>query len=129
MYPSTKYLTLSMSVLKVAVSTDDSKTTPEYRNTLGFSLDTGHLSRSGVDPVATVKLLKGRILSVHLKDVKEAKKESTDLLYGQGISHIAGVLAELKAQGFSGHAAVEYENITDHLLDDVKFCINFIRAH
>jgi sugar phosphate isomerase/epimerase len=110
---------------------------PEYLITLmekrdprmGFSLDTGHLSRSGVDPVATVKLLKGRILSVHLKDVKEAKKESTDLLYGQGISHIAGVLAELKAQGFSGHAAVEYENITDYLLDDVKFCINFIRAH
>lgn len=96
---------------------------------MGFSLDTGHLSRSGVDPVSTVKLLKSRILSVHLKDVKEAKKESIDLPYGQGISNIAGVLAELKSQGFRGHVAVEYENITDRLLDDVKFCIGFIRNH
>jgi sugar phosphate isomerase/epimerase len=96
---------------------------------MGFSLDTGHLSRSGIDPVATVKLLKSRILSVHLKDVKEAKKESIDLPSGQGISNIAGVLAELKKQGFRGHVAVEYENITDHLLDDVRVCINFIRTH
>ncbi len=96
---------------------------------MGFSVDTGHLSRSGVDPVETFKLFKGRALSVHLKDVKEAKKESIDLPYGQGISNIAGVLAELKRQGFHGHAVVEYENITDHLLADVKFCLEFIRAH
>ncbi len=96
---------------------------------MGFSLDTGHLGRSGVDAVAAVKLFKGRILSVHLKDVKESQKDSIDLLYGQGICNIAGVLKELKSQGFRGHVAVEYENITDHLIDDVKFCINFIRTH
>ena len=96
---------------------------------MGFSVDTGHLSRSGVDTVETFKLFKGRALSVHLKDVKEAKKESIDLPYGQGISNISGVLAELKKQGFHGHVVVEYENITDHLLDDVKFCLAFIRSH
>lgn len=118
--------------------------TPEYRNwdpvyllslmekrdpRMGFSLDTGHLGRSGVDTVAAAKLFKGRILAVHLKDVKESKKDSIDLPYGQGISNIAGVLKELKSQGFRGHVAVEYENITDHLLDDVKFCISYIRSH
>jgi len=96
---------------------------------MGFSLDTGHISRSGLDTVATVKLLKGRILSVHLKDVKEATRESIDVPYGQGIGNIAGILAELKKQGFKGHVAVEYENITDHVMDDVKFCIHFIRSH
>jgi len=96
---------------------------------MGFSVDTGHLSRSGVDTVGTVKLFGKRVLSVHLKDVKEAKKESGDLPYGQGIGNIAGILAQLRSQGFRGHVAVEYENITDHLLDDVKFCINFIRSH
>ncbi len=96
---------------------------------MGFSVDTGHLGRSGVDTVEAVKLFKARVLSVHLKDVKEAKKESIDLPYGQGICNIAGTLAELKRQGFRGHVAVEYENITDHLLDDVKFCLAFIRSH
>lgn len=96
---------------------------------MGFSLDTGHISRSGLDAVETVKQLGARVLSVHLKDVKEPKKESIDVPYGQGIGNIAGVLAELKKQGFKGHAVVEYENITDHVLDDVKFCLNFIRSH
>ncbi len=115
---------------------------PEYRNwepayllslmekrdpRMGFSLDTGHLSRSGVDPVGTVRLFKGRILSVHLKDVTEATQKSGDVPYGQGIGNIAGVIAELKTQGFRGHIAVEYEHTTDHLLDDVKHCIGFIR--
>ena len=117
---------------------------PEYRNwdpaflvalmenrdpRMGFSLDTGHISRSGLDPVATVRLYGKRLNSVHLKDVKEASKESTDLPYGEGISNIAGILAELKKQKFGGHVAVEYENITDRLIDDVKHCINFIQDH
>jgi len=96
---------------------------------MGFSLDTGHISRSGLDAVAAVRLLKGRILSVHLKDVKEAARESIDVPYGQGIGNIAGILTELKKQGFKGHVAVEYENITDHVMDDVTFCIGFIRSH
>lgn len=95
---------------------------------MGFSVDTGHLSRSGLNAVDTVKQFKGRVLSVHLKDVKEAKPDSGDLPYGQGIGNVAGVLAELKRQGFRGHVAVEYEHTTDHLLDDVKHCLGFMRS-
>lgn len=115
---------------------------PEYRNwdpayllalmetrdpRMGFSVDTGHLSRSGVDPVETLKLFKDRILSVHLKDVTEAKPDSGDVPYGQGIGNIAGVLDELKRQGFRGHVAVEYEHTTDRLIDDMKHCIGFVK--
>ena len=96
---------------------------------MGFSLDTGHISRSGLEPVEAVKLFKGRILSVHLKDVKEPTKASIDLPYGQGIGKMADVLAELRKQGFKGHIVVEYENITDRLLDEVKQNLAFIRAH
>lgn len=96
---------------------------------MGFSLDTGHVSRSGLDAVEAVRLLGPRVLSVHLKDVKEPKKESIDVPYGQGIGNIAGVLAELKKQGFKGHAVVEYENITDHVGADITFCLDFIRSH
>ena len=96
---------------------------------MGFSVDTGHLARSGVDTVETLKLFKKRALSVHLKDVTEAKPEAGEVPYGQGISNIADILAELKRQNFRGHIGVEYENTTDHLLDDVKHCIRFMRSH
>lgn len=96
---------------------------------VGLSVDTGHLTRSGVDAVEAVRRFKGRVLSVHLKDVKEAKPDSGDLPYGQGIGDIASVLAELQRQGFRGHVAVEYEDTTDHLLDDVKHCLGFMRSH
>ena len=117
---------------------------PEYRNwepayllslmdkrdpRMGFSVDTGHFTRSGVDPVETIKLFQSRVLSVHLKDIKEAKSDSFDVPYGQGIGNIAGILAELKRQEFRGHVNVEYEHTTDQLLDDVKHCLNFIRTH
>ncbi|MBM3888093.1 MAG: sugar phosphate isomerase/epimerase [Verrucomicrobia bacterium] len=96
---------------------------------MGFSVDTGHLARSGVDSVETLKLFGKRSLSVHLKDVKEAKPESGDLPYGEGIANIAGILAELKRQNFRGHIGVEYEHQSDRLLDDVKHCIRFMRSH
>jgi sugar phosphate isomerase/epimerase len=96
---------------------------------MGFSLDTGHISRSGLDPVAAVRLYGKRTLSVHLKDVKEPVKESIDVPYGQGVGNMAGVLAELRQQGFSGHVAVEYENVTERLLEEVAECLRFIRRH
>ena len=95
---------------------------------MGFSVDTGHLTRSGLDATEAIRLFKRRVLSVHLKDGKEAKPDSADLPYGQGIGDIAGELVELRRQGFRGHVAVEYEDVTDHLMDDVKHCLEFMRS-
>lgn len=95
---------------------------------MGFSVDTGHLARSGVDSVEAIKLFGDRALSVHLKDVKEAKRESGDLRYGEGIANIDGILAELKRRQFRGHVAVEYEHTSDQLMDDVKFCLDYMRS-
>lgn len=94
---------------------------------MGFSVDTGHLARSGVDSVQAIKLFGDRVHSVHLKDVKEAKRESGDLRYGDGIANIEGILSELKRSGFRGHVAVEYEHTTDQLMDDVRFCLDYMR--
>jgi len=114
---------------------------PEYRNwdpshvwslmknrdrRIGACVDTGHLARSDLKPVDAIKTLGHRVLSVHLKDPKDSGAEAPDQPFGQGVADIKGVLAELKRMGFKGHIAVEYENATDHLLDDVKQCIEFI---
>ena len=116
---------------------------PEYRNwepayvlslvknrdrRIGACVDTGHVVRSGIKPVDAIKTLGSRVLSLHLKDPKDWTPEAADQPYGQGVADIKGVLAELKRIGFKGHLAVEYENTTDHLLADVKQCIEFVRV-
>jgi len=96
---------------------------------MGFSVDTGHIIRSGMDPVAYLKTVKGRVHSVHLKDVKEAKCGSPDLPYGQGVGNIPAVLEELKKQGFKGHVGVEFDTVSPQVEQDVKQCVDFISRH
>ena len=96
---------------------------------MGFSVDTGHIYRSGMDPVAYLQAVKGRVNSVHLKDVKEAKYGSPDLVYGQGIGNIPAVLDELKRQGFKGHVGVEFDAVSPQVDADVKACLDIIRKH
>lgn len=95
---------------------------------IGACVDTGHLVRSGIKPADAIKTLGDRVLSVHLKDPKDWSPEAADQPYGQGVADIKSVLAELKRVGFKGHLAVEYENTSDHLLDDVKRCIEFVHV-
>jgi len=95
---------------------------------MGVSLDTGHLGRSGLDAVEATRLLKGRILSVHLKDAKEAQSHAEDVPLGLGVSKVRGVLAELKKQGYTGEVGIEYERESAQLMQEVKQCLDLIRA-
>ncbi len=96
---------------------------------MGFSVDTGHIYRSGMDPVAYLQAVKGRVHSVHLKDVKEVKYGSPDLVYGQGVGNIPAVLDELKKQGFKGHVGVEFDVVSPQIDQDVKQCLGLILKH
>lgn len=96
---------------------------------MGFSVDTGHIYRSSMDPVEYLKKVEGRVLSVHLKDVKEAKYGSPDLVYGRGVGNIPAILQELKRQGFSGHVGIEFDDASAQVEQDVKECLEFIRKH
>ena len=94
---------------------------------IGACCDTGHWVRSGLDVVACLKKMEGRITSMHLKDVAEwAKPKSRDVPLGTGKANYAAVLAELKRQGFQGIAAIEYEHDSPELMDDVAQCVAFV---
>ena len=95
---------------------------------IGAAADTGHWVTSGLVPLDSLKILKGRIISVHLKERPVMGKQMPDCVYGTGISDIAGILAELKAQGFQGNISVEYENKWDDNVGDVKANIEFVKA-
>lgn len=94
---------------------------------LGATIDTGHWIRSGVKPLDGMKILKGRIISVHLKDLNEFSPEAHDVPYGTGVGNIANILKELKAQHFNGNISIEYEYNWDNNLPDMKKCVDFVR--
>jgi sugar phosphate isomerase/epimerase len=95
---------------------------------IGACADTGHWATSGLKPVDCIKILKGRVISAHLKDRAEIGRGLPDQVFGTGVSDVPGVLAELKAQGFKGNISIEYENNWDHSVPDVAQCIGFIRG-
>jgi len=95
---------------------------------IGSTADIGHWVRSGLDPLECVKILKGRVISTHLKDLNEKSSSAHDVPYGNGISNIPAILAELKRQGFVGNVSVEYEFNWDDNAYDVAQCIGFVRG-
>lgn len=65
---------------------------------IGACADTGHWARSNLDPVECLRILKGRIVSSHLKDLNEKGIVAAhDVPCGTGVSDIPAILEELKA--------------------------------
>jgi sugar phosphate isomerase/epimerase len=95
---------------------------------IGSCADTGHWVRSNLKPVDCLRILKGRIISSHLKDLNEMKHDAHDVPFGTGVSDIPAILQELKAQGFSGNISIEYEYHWENSAPEVGQCIGFVRG-
>lgn len=95
---------------------------------IGACADTGHWVTSGLVPVDCLKILKGRIISVHLKDRPVSGVRQPDVVYGTGISDVPGILTELRAQNFQGNMSIEYENKWEDNVGDVKANVEYVKA-
>lgn len=98
-----------------------------YGANMGLCADTGHWVRNGREPISSLKLAEGKMISLHLKDMSEGTKEGHTMPFGTGISKLAEQIAELKRQNFSGIAFIEYEHKTPELDDNVKKCVVFFQ--
>ena len=96
---------------------------------IGAGADTGHWVRSNLDPVKCLKILEGRLISCHLKDLNHMGPDAHDVPFGTGVANMAGVLDELKRQGFDGNTSLEYEHNWDHNVPEVAQCIGFVRGY
>ncbi len=94
---------------------------------IGACCDTGHWVRSGLNPVQCLRKMKGRIITLHLKDVAEwGKPEARDVPLGTGKADYASVLGELRRQGFQGVLSIEYEHDSPQLVKEVGDCMKFV---
>jgi sugar phosphate isomerase/epimerase len=92
---------------------------------IGACCDTGHWVRSGLKPVDCLRLLEGRIVSFHLKDVDAfGKVDAEEVPWGMGKSDIEGILKEIRRQAIQPVIAIEYERQGD-TLPALRQCIAF----
>jgi sugar phosphate isomerase/epimerase len=93
--------------------------------TMGATLDVGHIASCGYDTVDAVRKLAPFLKMVHLKDVAASGGEDNVLL-GQGIAKIPGVMQELHKVSYRGLCAIEYEKEGD-IDSDVAREVEFAR--
>lgn len=99
-----------------------------YKN-IGSGADTGHWAVAGVDPLEGVKSLAGKFTAMHLVDEEKIGDGSHIVPYGQGACQIGEILAELKKQGFTGPITLEYERVSDKLVDEITECVKWYNAY
>ena len=95
---------------------------------VGACADLGHWCTSNLKPVECLRILNGRIVSVHLKD-KAKMGESEVVVAGKGVVDVAACLEELKKQKFDGHISIEHENDWNDSVPQVKANIDFVKSH
>ena len=96
---------------------------------IGSCADTGHWIRSGLKPVDCLRILKGRIVSSHLKDSNEMSPGAHDVPFGTGVADTPAILGELKAQSFAGNISLEYEHHWENSTPECGQCIGFVRGY
>ncbi len=93
----------------------------------GAACDGGQWARSGLDPVACLEKLQGRIITFHLKDVlKKGELNSRNTVIGEGEADCARTLKELKRLGYKGLITIDFEHDTPTLQEDMASNIAFV---
>ena len=95
---------------------------------IGACADTGHWMRSGINPLEAIKMLEGRIISFHFKDLNQFGKgtetEPThDVPWGTGKADMKAILAEVKRQGIKAVFSAEYEHNWENSLPEIAQCV------
>lgn len=97
---------------------------------IGACADLGHFIRSGENPIEVIRLLKGRLYGIHLKDFAEMKQKSEGVILGRGHLDVEGVFLAMQSIGFpeNGALSLEYEENPSNPLDDIRQCVAVAKA-
>ncbi len=93
---------------------------------IGACADTGHWMRSGINPVEAIKKLRGRIISLHFKDLNEfGVRKAHDVIWGTGKGNAKAILTELGRQDFKGVFSIEYEHNWLNSMPEIAGCVSY----
>jgi len=102
----------------------------KYDERIGACADLGHYIRSGERPVEVIRLLKGRLSGVHLKDFAEMQDKTKGVILGKGHMDVPAVMEALASVRFpaDGALSIEYEENPQNPLDEIRQCADAARA-
>ncbi|MFY8221010.1 MAG: sugar phosphate isomerase/epimerase family protein [Pirellulales bacterium] len=91
---------------------------------IGACADLGHFIRSGENPVEVIRLLKGRLYGIHLKDFQDQQENTKGVILGKGHLDVPAVFAALEQVNFpaDGALSLEYEENPKDPLADIREC-------
>lgn len=95
---------------------------------MGVCPDVGHWKRSGFNVAEGLKLLEGRIIEVHIKDVTNSDVTGKPTVLGTGVIDWESVFAELRRQNFKGKIVIEHAGSWDNPLPDMKKNVAFYNS-
>jgi sugar phosphate isomerase/epimerase len=94
---------------------------------MGACADAGQWARSGLDPVESLRKVKDRLISFHLKDIaRKNDPGSRNTVFGEGEGDFAKVLKELKRLGYRGLTTIDFEHDTAALQEDMARNVAFL---
>lgn len=91
---------------------------------IGACADLGHFIRSGENATEVVRLLKGRLYGIHLKDFSKMEDKADGVILGKGHLDVEGVIDALVAVKFpaDGALSLEYEENPKDPIADITEC-------
>jgi sugar phosphate isomerase/epimerase len=92
---------------------------------IGACADLGHYIRSGERATDVIRLLKGRLYGIHLKDFAEMKADTKGVILGKGHLNVPAVFEALVRVEFpaDGAMSLEYEENPDDPIADIRECV------
>jgi inosose dehydratase len=97
---------------------------------IGACADLGHYIRSGQGAPEVIRLLKGRLYGIHLKDFAKMEAKAQGVILGKGHLDVEGVFFALQQIGFpeNGAISLEYEENPKNPLAEIRECVNVAKA-
>ena len=97
---------------------------------IGACADLGHYIRSGQSAPEVIRLLKGRLYGIHLKDFAEMQDKTQGVILGKGHLNVEEVFSSLQLAGFpaNGALSLEYEENPKDPLADIRECVTVAKA-
>ena len=80
---------------------------------LGLNFDPANFRHAGEDALSALRVTGDLINYSHWKDVRYEDDEPEYCAVGEGVLDWAPIVAELRATGFDGYWAIEYETVAD----------------
>jgi len=103
-----------------------------YSPFIGVTLDTGHFTAFGGNPVRFIRDYHDRVANLHLKDRlrrAEDRNDQNTTEWGKGDTPIAEVLRLMRDQRYTFAACIEYEYAgKGTAVEEVRKCLDYARA-